>query len=134
MHKVCPSDRKKKNKTKTYNVEQCQNLQPTKADCVSNCFFWLDLILFNVLFDNIAIDNADDEYKLQPKNAQVRILPPNDHPQAKLLRYVPALYWIPNYNIKAHLLGDCIAGLTAGVMLIPQGMAYALIAGKYIFL
>lgn len=43
-------------------------------------------------------------------------------------RYFPILDWLPNYK-KSWLSGDLFAGLTVGVMLIPQGMAYALIAG-----
>lgn len=41
---------------------------------------------------------------------------------------LPILDWFPNYN-KKWLKGDISAGLTVGVMLIPQGMAYASIAG-----
>ena len=41
---------------------------------------------------------------------------------------MPILNWLPNYK-KSNLSGDLSAGLTVGVMLIPQGMAYALIAG-----
>ncbi len=36
--------------------------------------------------------------------------------------------WLPNYDT-SKLGGDLTAGLTTGVMFIPQGMAYALIAG-----
>lgn len=36
--------------------------------------------------------------------------------------------WLPNYK-KNYLKSDIIAGLTVGIMLIPQGMAYAQIAG-----
>ncbi len=36
--------------------------------------------------------------------------------------------WIKSYN-KPDLKGDITAGFTTGIMLIPQGMAYALIAG-----
>ncbi|MBT8219731.1 MAG: solute carrier family 26 protein [Bacteroidia bacterium] len=36
--------------------------------------------------------------------------------------------WIKNYQ-KGYLSGDLSAGLTVGVMLIPQGMAYAMLAG-----
>lgn len=42
--------------------------------------------------------------------------------------YIPILDWLSNYN-KKWLKGDVSAGLTVGVMLIPQGMAYAYIAG-----
>lgn len=45
-----------------------------------------------------------------------------------LKRYFPILDWLPNYK-KSDLSGDVFAGLTVGIMLIPQGMAYALIAG-----
>lgn len=41
---------------------------------------------------------------------------------------LPILDWLGNYN-KNWLKGDISAGLTVGVMLIPQGMAYAYIAG-----
>lgn len=46
----------------------------------------------------------------------------------RLRQYFPILEWLPKYNVK--LLGnDLLAGLTVGVMLIPQGMAYGLLAG-----
>lgn len=42
--------------------------------------------------------------------------------------FFPVADWLPKYS-KANLQGDISAGLTVGVMLIPQGMAYAMIAG-----
>uniref|UniRef100_UPI0040471348 SulP family inorganic anion transporter n=1 Tax=Roseivirga sp. TaxID=1964215 RepID=UPI0040471348 len=41
---------------------------------------------------------------------------------------LPIFNWLPNYQ-KEHFNGDLFAGLAVGVMLIPQGMAYAMIAG-----
>jgi len=43
-------------------------------------------------------------------------------------KYIPFFNWISKYD-KDMLTGDIVAGLTVGVMLIPQGMAYALLAG-----
>ena len=43
-------------------------------------------------------------------------------------KYVPILQWLPNYR-RADLKGDIYAGITVGIMLVPQGMAYAMIAG-----
>eukprot|EP00043_Microstomoeca_roanoka_P028363 m.17734 g.17734 ORF g.17734 m.17734 type:complete len:661 (+) comp8349_c0_seq1:248-2230(+) len=42
----------------------------------------------------------------------------------------PILTWAPNYkdNWKEKLAGDARAGLTVGILLIPQGLAYALLA------
>lgn len=45
-----------------------------------------------------------------------------------LKEYMPILDWLPSYK-RQWLKGDIGAGLTVGVMLIPQGMAYASIAG-----
>ncbi|WP_170110451.1 SulP family inorganic anion transporter [Flavilitoribacter nigricans] len=46
----------------------------------------------------------------------------------KVKQYIPALEWLPNYR-SDWLKNDLFAGLTVGVMLVPQGMAYALLAG-----
>jgi SulP family sulfate permease len=43
-------------------------------------------------------------------------------------QYIPILSWLPSYG-KTELKGDLSAGLTVGILLIPQGMAYAMIAG-----
>ncbi len=43
-------------------------------------------------------------------------------------RYIPILQWFPNYD-KRYLSTDILAGLTVGVMVIPQGMAYGMLAG-----
>ncbi len=46
----------------------------------------------------------------------------------QLYHYFPILQWSKDYSIPS-LKGDLSAGITVGVMLIPQGMAYAMIAG-----
>ncbi len=43
-------------------------------------------------------------------------------------RFFPIFSWLPGYH-SGLFKGDLAAGLTVGVMLIPQAMAYALIAG-----
>lgn len=43
-------------------------------------------------------------------------------------KYIPILDWIKNYSA-SHFKGDLNAGITVGIMLIPQGMAYAVLAG-----
>jgi len=45
-----------------------------------------------------------------------------------LKRAVPAYQWASNYQ-KMNLKGDLSAGLTVAIMLVPQGMAYAMLAG-----
>jgi len=45
-----------------------------------------------------------------------------------LKKVIPIIEWLPNYK-KSWLKGDIEAGLTVGIMLVPQGIAYAMIAG-----
>ena len=47
---------------------------------------------------------------------------------AKLAQLLPILNWLPSYR-REYLQGDLTAGITVAMMLIPQGMAYALLAG-----
>jgi sodium-independent sulfate anion transporter 11 len=44
-----------------------------------------------------------------------------------VLEKVPVVGWLPRYNYR-WLLNDVIAGLTVGLMLIPQGLSYAKLA------
>ncbi|SDY84409.1 MULTISPECIES: SulP family inorganic anion transporter [Rhodonellum] len=46
----------------------------------------------------------------------------------RIKTFLPILDWLPGYK-KSDLQGDLSAGLTVGIMLIPQGMAYAMLAG-----
>ncbi len=47
---------------------------------------------------------------------------------SKITQFIPFLSWIKNYS-SSHFKGDLNAGVTVGIMLIPQGMAYAVLAG-----
>lgn len=43
-------------------------------------------------------------------------------------RMLPILQWLPNYT-RQTFSGDIVAGITVAIMIIPQSMAYALLAG-----
>ena len=50
-----------------------------------------------------------------------------------LVEKVPVVYWLPKYNPR-WIANDLLAGITVGVLLIPQSLAYAKIAtipGQY---
>lgn len=45
-----------------------------------------------------------------------------------LYKRLPILTWLPKYNT-ADAVGDLIAGITVGLTVIPQGLAYSSVAG-----
>jgi SulP family sulfate permease len=69
-------------------------------------------IIFNIVFEN----KINESIKMTSKYLKFK------------KRYISITTWLPNYS-KSYLKDDIIAGLTVGIMLIPQGMAYAMIAG-----
>lgn len=48
--------------------------------------------------------------------------------KSSITKFIPILDWIKSYNSE-DAKGDLNAGITVGIMLIPQGMAYAMLAG-----
>ena len=53
---------------------------------------------------------------------------PSHTQKFNLKQYLPVLWWGKNYQ-RDWLSGDLLAGLIVAIMLVPQGMAYALLAG-----
>ncbi|XP_068108798.1 solute carrier family 26 member 6-like isoform X1 [Hyperolius riggenbachi] len=49
--------------------------------------------------------------------------------KALFLNFFPILQWLPHYPIKEWLLGDIVSGVSVGILQLPQGLAYALLAG-----
>lgn len=45
-----------------------------------------------------------------------------------LYRRLPILNWLPKYN-SSDAIGDLLAGVTVGLTVIPQSLAYANVAG-----
>lgn len=69
-------------------------------------------------------------YEKEPtvSGALKELVPTADGSLRYLRDLLPCIDWIPRYNLQ-WLIGDCIAGLTVGLVVIPQAMAYALLAG-----
>lgn len=46
-----------------------------------------------------------------------------------IYKRLPILNWLPQYD-SSSAIGDLLAGITVGLTVIPQALAYANIAGK----
>ncbi|XP_063314785.1 sulfate anion transporter 1 [Pelobates fuscus] len=43
--------------------------------------------------------------------------------------FFPVIQWLPKYNFKENTWGDIMSGLIIGIILVPQAIAYSLLAG-----
>ncbi|XP_068429842.1 sulfate transporter [Clinocottus analis] len=50
--------------------------------------------------------------------------------KSKILGFVPILKWLPRYRLREWLLGDAMSGLIVGILLVPQSIAYSLLASQ----
>uniref|UniRef100_A0A803XWC7 Solute carrier family 26 member 6 n=1 Tax=Meleagris gallopavo TaxID=9103 RepID=A0A803XWC7_MELGA len=79
------------------------------------------------------------EVPLLPSSAGTPTFSPGSHSfpgrcsastaKSLLFRFLPVLRWLPRYPVKDWLLGDIASGFSVGIMHLPQGLAYALLAG-----
>ncbi|XP_046878718.1 prestin [Hypomesus transpacificus] len=52
----------------------------------------------------------------------------SERAKAIALSFLPILTWLPSYPVKEYLFGDVVSGISTGVMQLPQGLAYAMLA------
>lgn len=75
-----------------------------------------------------AADAATSAGAITPSGPTVAPTGPASRRPSLLHRLLPVTAWAPRYR-RDDLGGDLAAGLTVGAMLVPQAMAYALLAG-----
>lgn len=51
-----------------------------------------------------------------------------DRAKALLVDSIPILKWLPRYHFKDWIIGDAMSGLIVGILLVPQSIAYSLLA------
>ncbi|KAG7321034.1 hypothetical protein KOW79_015449 [Hemibagrus wyckioides] len=78
------------------------------------------------------------ERKVHPKKGPVEIIKSKllrqlscSLPRVKrtLIDFFPVVRWLPKYKIKEYVWGDIMSGLIVGIILVPQAIAYCLLAG-----
>lgn len=50
--------------------------------------------------------------------------------KSKILGFVPILKWLPRYKLSDWILGDTMSGILVGILLVPQSIAYSLLASQ----
>uniref|UniRef100_A0AAQ4RC49 Solute carrier family 26 member 5 n=1 Tax=Gasterosteus aculeatus aculeatus TaxID=481459 RepID=A0AAQ4RC49_GASAC len=68
-------------------------------------------------------------YKLLNESASLRLYScSSKRAKAAALTFLPILTWLPSYPVKQYLFSDVVSGLSTGVVQLPQGLAYAMLA------
>ncbi|XP_068190819.1 sulfate anion transporter 1 [Antennarius striatus] len=49
--------------------------------------------------------------------------------QSTLTGFCPVVRWLPKYKLREYIWGDVMSGLIVGIILVPQAIAYCLLAG-----
>ncbi|XP_077594097.1 sulfate anion transporter 1 [Stigmatopora nigra] len=49
--------------------------------------------------------------------------------RSTLSSFFPVVHWLPKYKLREYVWGDVMSGLIVGVILVPQAIAYCLLAG-----
>lgn len=91
----------------TGDENSCEKCTPScSSSCASHCL------------------RKDGEYWYEAKTCFPCVLDPKDY----FIRKVPFIKWLRRYS-PSKFLSDVIAGMTVGLMVVPQALAYAKIAG-----
>ncbi|XP_057330225.1 sodium-independent sulfate anion transporter isoform X1 [Microplitis mediator] len=77
---------------------------------------------------NIRINNDDESSESTPLLHRDMTVPVRVRVKEVLVRKLPILGWLPLYTW-GKFLQDALAGITVGLTAIPQGIAYAVVAG-----
>eukprot|EP01084_Bolivina_argentea_P276325 471483_1 len=69
------------------------------------------------------------EHQHSPDDSDFRLIPDPLDKRNAWKRYLPIVFWLPRYNWREWFPMDLVAAITDIVMVIPQSMGYALVAG-----
>lgn len=84
--------------------------------------------LFSLQDDDSTVEYFKKRFNTKTQNIKTNLSKKSFYIQY-LLKRIPIIQWLfIEYDIKKFLLNDLISGFTVGIMNIPQGMAYALLA------
>ena len=76
-----------------------------------------------------SVQSSDTFVEEEPTTAEwfLELVPTGEEVVQYIRSLFPFLTWIGHYNLQ-WFMGDLVAGVTVGAVVVPQGMAYALLA------
>ncbi|MED6265702.1 hypothetical protein CHARACLAT_028269, partial [Characodon lateralis] len=103
------------------------------------------LLFFNKTMEDVSPDTETPlvgpsllERRVRQRNPKVSVLKSKlkkgltcSGPKVRstLKGFFPVVHWLPKYKLKEYIWGDVMSGLIVGIILVPQAIAYCLLAG-----
>ena len=83
---------------------------------------------FKTICVSVVVNDEDTGSRWEELLKRIREKAKKSFTKKVLYKRLPVLSWLPKYNSE-DAIGDLVAGITVGLTLIPQSLAYANLAG-----
>ncbi|XP_042678749.1 sulfate anion transporter 1 isoform X1 [Centrocercus urophasianus] len=92
--------------------------EATKMENTSSCFFMERKTRVKANRKEIVLAKLRKSFSCTPRKLKNFVMD-----------FFPVLRWLPKYQCKEYIWGDVMSGLVIGIILVPQAIAYSLLAG-----
>lgn len=106
-------------------------MEPEEAaaqlDAESLLMYRIERPVFDESYIRTKLHRKENSTNLRQRLAQ-HLRCSSERARAALFSFLPILTWLPSYPVKEYLFSDVVSGLSTGVVQLPQGLAYAMLA------
>ncbi|XP_070785032.1 prestin [Enoplosus armatus] len=99
-----------------------------REDVDSQLMYRIERPVYDEAFIRSQVLNRKDNSTTLRKRLAKQFRCSSKKAKAAALSFLPILTWLPSYPVKQYLFSDVVSGLSTGVVQLPQGLAYAMLA------
>jgi MFS superfamily sulfate permease-like transporter len=132
MTKLNFCKRRKRSNSSQENIEELSNYDQTEIDSLNEEHINVERRIYN--YTEFTKEHPASLFigfsliALLKQLYHLHFIPSKICLKKNIYNRLPALKWLIRYNFRKDILADLLAGITVGIMHIPQGMAYSLLA------
>ncbi|XP_029350703.1 prestin isoform X2 [Echeneis naucrates] len=99
-----------------------------RVDADSQLMYRIERPVYNEALIRSQVLNRRDKSTTLRERVAHQFRCSSQRAKAAVLTFLPILTWLPSYPVKQYLFSDVVSGLSTGVVQLPQGLAYAMLA------